>query len=86
MQAGGWANLEMLTRRYGKHSFQDNREKLAHKMDDFLGNGLEEASGNDGGTVIAQPGAIEQALQTLFQANPDLLIQVIQSVQSANKE
>ena len=55
-------------------------------MDDFLGNGLEEASGNDGGTVIAQPGAIEQALQTLFQANPDLLIQVIQSVQSANKE
>ena len=86
MQAGGWANLEMLTRRYGKHSFQDIREKLAHKMDDFLGNGLEEAIGNDGGTGIAQPGAIEQALQTLFQTNPDLLIQVIQSVQSANKE
>ena len=36
MQAGGWSNLEMLTRRYGKHSFASEREKLAGKMDDFL--------------------------------------------------
>ena len=33
MQAGGWSNLEMLTRRYGKHSFASEREKLAGKMD-----------------------------------------------------
>ena len=27
-QAGGWANLEMLTRRYGTHSFANDRESL----------------------------------------------------------
>lgn len=86
MQAGGWANLEMLTRRYGKHSFQDNREKLAQKMDSFLGSGLEETGGNDKSTSGAQANAIEQALQTLLQTNPELLIQVVRSVQSANKD
>lgn len=86
MQAGGWANLEMLTRRYGKHSFQDNREKLAQKMDDFLGGGLEETKGDIGDTSGAQAGAIAQALQTLLQTNPDLLMQVVRSVQPANKE
>ena len=86
MQAGGWANLEMLTRRYGKHSFQDNREKLAQKMDDFLGGGLEETKGDIGDTSGAQADAIAQALQTLLQTNPDLLMQVVRSVQPANKE
>ena len=86
MQAGGWANLEMLTRRYGKHSFQDNREKLDQKMDDFLGGGLEETKGDIGDTSGAQAGAIAQALQTLLQTNPDLLMQVVRSVQPANKE
>ena len=36
MQAGGWANLEMLTRRYGKHSFSSSHEKLTQQMDSFL--------------------------------------------------
>ena len=35
--AGGWANLEMLTRRYGNHSFANDRLNVAQKMDDFLG-------------------------------------------------
>ena len=48
MQAGGWSNLEMLTRRYGKHSFASEREKLAGKMDDFLdGKGICDSQKND---------------------------------------
>lgn len=34
--AGGRANLEMLTRRYGSHSYESVRERLNQKMDDFL--------------------------------------------------
>jgi len=32
MQAGGWSNLEMLTRHYGKDSFASEREKPADKL------------------------------------------------------
>lgn len=48
MQAGGWSNLEMLTRRYGKYSFASEREKLAGKMDEFLdGKGISEPQKNE---------------------------------------
>lgn len=78
MHAGGWANLEMLTRRYGKHSFASHREKLSEKMDMFLdGNKQVVASGED--TEVAQ-----KLLQDLLKSNPDLLIQLAKSVQSAN--
>lgn len=77
--AGGWANLEMLTRRYGSHSFESDREKLAQKMDNFL-------DGKDGNVdKTNQTSAAEQALKTLAKANPQLLMEIVKSIQSANK-
>lgn len=58
-QVGGWANLEMLTRRYGTHSFANDRERLNQKMDDFL----------EGKT----------------EKDPALLMEIVKSIQSANK-
>lgn len=77
--AGGWANLEMLTRRYGAHSFESDREKLAQKMDDFL----------DTSASVPAPATAtdaEQALKALAQSNPDLLMQIVKSIQSANTD
>lgn len=74
--AGGWANLEMLTRRYGSHSFENDREKLNQKMDDFLGGKAEQET---------KPLDTEQALKALVQANPALLMEIVKSIQSANK-
>ena len=68
MQAGGWSNLEMLTRRYGKHSFASEREKLAGKMDDFLdGKGICDSQKND----KDEAGSAEQVLQQLMKSNPE---------------
>lgn len=83
MQAGGWSNLEMLTRRYGKHSFASEREKLAGKMDDFLdGKGISEPQKNDKN----ETDSAEQVLQQLMKSNPELLIEFARSIQNANKE
>ena len=83
MQAGGWSNLEMLTRRYGKHSFASEREKLAGKMDDFLdGKGISEPQKND----KDEASSAEQVLQQLMKSNPELLIEFARSIQNANKE
>ena len=83
MQAGGWSNLEMLTRRYGKHSFASEREKLAGKMDDFLdGKGISEPQKNDKN----ETDSAEQVLQQLMRSNPELLIEFARSIQNANKE
>jgi integrase len=83
MQAGGWSNLEMLTRRYGKHSFASEREKLAGKMDDFLdGKGICDSQKND----KDEAGSAEQVLQQLMKSNPELLIEFARSIQNANKE
>ena len=83
MQAGGWSNLEMLTRRYGKHSFASECEKLAGKMDDFLdGKGISEPQKND----KDEANSAEQVLQQLMKSNPELLIEFARSIQNANKE
>ena len=83
MQAGGWSNLEMLTRRYGKHSFASEREKLAGKMDEFLdGKGISEPQKNE----KDEAGSAEQVLQQLMKSNPELLIEFARSVQNANKK
>ena len=83
MQAGGWSNLEMLTRRYGKHSFASEREKLAGKMDDFLdGKGICDSQKND----KDEASSAEQVLQQLMKSNPELLIEFARSIQNANKE
>ena len=69
----------MLTRRYGSHSFESDREKLAQKMDDFL----------DSSTSAPAPTTAtdaEQALKALAQSKPDLLMQIVKSIQSANTD
>lgn len=78
--AGGWANLEMLTRRYGSHSFESDRERLAQKMDDFL----TAKPGTAPQQAPPLPINAEEALKALAQTNPELLIKIAQSVQSAN--
>lgn len=74
--AGGWANLEMLTRRYGSHSFENDREKLNQKMDDFWGGKAEQET---------KPLDTEQALKALVQADPASLMEIVKSIPSANK-
>lgn len=76
MQAGGWTNLEMLTRRYGKHSFASDRERMAERMDMFLDGKLDETNMDTDKTQIM--------LENLLKSNPDLLIQLVRSIQSAN--
>ena len=74
---------EMLTRRYGKHSFASEREKLAGKMDDFLdGKGISEPQKNE----KDEADSAEQVLQQLMKSNPELLIEFARSFQNANKE
>lgn len=79
-QAGGWANLEMLTRRYGAHSFENDREKLAQKMDDFL-----DGADRHEEQKPAAPNS-KQVLEALAQANPELLMEIVKSIQSANTD
>lgn len=80
-QAGGWANLEMLTRRYGAHSFANDRERMAKTMDSFLTS--KNAPAQE--TASQQPGA-EQVLKFLLESNPQLLTEIVKSVQFANKD
>lgn len=75
--AGGWTNLDILTRCYGAHSFKNDRKTLAQKMDDFL-----DTSTN----VPAVESDTEQALRKLAQANPDLLMRIVRSIKSANTD
>ena len=83
MQAVGWSNLEILTRRYGKHSFAGEREKLAGKMDDFLDSkGICDSQKND----KDEANSAEQVLQQLMKSNPELLIEFARSIQNANKQ
>ena len=80
--AGGWANLEMLTRRYGNHSFANDRLNVAQKMDDFLGGNTPgiNTSASNAGQVSTE--AAEAALKAILQSNPELLIRVAQSIQN----
>lgn len=79
--AGGWANLEMLTRRYGNHSFANDRLNVAQKMDDFLGGSSMENTVSPANPHVS-PEAAEAALKAILQSNPELLIKVAQSIQN----
>ena len=79
--AGGWANLEMLTRRYGNHSFANDRLNVAQKMDDFLGGNSSESAALPANSQVS-PEAAEAALKAILQSNPELLIKVAQSIQN----
>ncbi|MBM6976749.1 tyrosine-type recombinase/integrase [Intestinimonas butyriciproducens] len=75
--AGGWANLEMLTRRYGNHSFATKRDSVANKMDAFLtGKSLESAQQESTEST-------EELLKSLMQSNPELLMKLVQSIQNS---
>lgn len=78
--AGGWANLEMLTRRYGSHSFESDRTRLNQKMDDFLSGKPEKKAKKE-----AAPDDTKKALEMLAQTDPALLMEIVKSIQSANK-
>ncbi len=79
--AGGWANLEMLTRRYGNHSFANDRLNVAQKMDDFLGGSSMENAASPANPHVSSEAA-EAALKAILQSNPELLIKVAQSIQN----
>lgn len=79
--AGGWANLEMLTRRYGSHSFESDRERLNQRMDNFLSS--READKKP--EPVDTPVDAAQALKVLTETSPELLMQILQSIQNANK-
>lgn len=68
----------MLTRRYGAHSFECDREKTAQKMNDFLDNKTS--------TLAATAIDEEQALKELAQSNPDLLKQIVKLIQSSDTD
>ena len=81
---GGWNTPDMVTKRYA-HILDEDRRSLAEEM---------EAKFYQGGgavTVAIPKPALEApqfdatALAALLSNNPDLLMQVLQSVQSANK-
>jgi integrase len=80
--AGGWNSLQMLTRRYANHSFEESQRELARKMDEtYYGRETTKEEPQD-----AQPSLEEaQDILRLLKDNPGLLRQVLDSVQSANK-
>lgn len=88
MHAGGWANLEMLTRRYGAHSFEGSREKLANQMDAFLEAPSQKAISEKADALpdkeAKQAVSAEQALKALSETDPNLLMEIIKSLQFAN--
>lgn len=77
--AGGWANLEMLTRRYGAHSFAGDRSNVAKKMDDFLAGKKTELIPP---TPAVSTETAEEALRVLAQTSPELLMKIVHSIQN----
>lgn len=78
--AGGWANLEMLTRRYGAHSFESDRDRLNQKMDTFLGGKAGQKAEEE-----TTPADTKKAIEMLAQTDPALLMEIVKSIQLANK-
>ena len=71
----------MLTRRYGNHSFANDRLNVAQKMDDFLGRSSMENTASPANPHVS-PEAAEAALKAILQSNPELLIKVARSIQN----
>ncbi len=79
MHAGGWSSLDMLTRRYGKHSFSSNRENVADKMNLFLEE-KEPLSLPDNQELV------QKLLEEIANSNPDMLMRVANSVHFSKNE
>lgn len=75
---GGWNTPDMITKRYA-HIIDEDRRKLAEEMDaNFYGNKKEDEPQTDTSPEL-------DAMLEAFKSNPELLKQVLQTVQFANK-
>ncbi|MDO4568713.1 MAG: tyrosine-type recombinase/integrase [Clostridia bacterium] len=79
---GGWNTPDMVTKRYA-HILDEDRKSLAAEMEAkfYQGSGSIEAAP----APKAAPAIDAASLASLLASNPDLLTQVLQSVQFANK-
>ena len=76
---GGWNMSDMVTKHYA-HILDENRRMIADKMEtEFYGKNREKNEPQE-----SQPTQVETLLK-LVQDNPDLLQELLQSVQLANK-
>lgn len=83
---GGWSTPDMVTKRYA-HILDEDRRTLAAEMEKQF---YQTAGNLDAPKPVEQPAPAApvidaSALATLLTSNPELLAQVLQSIQSANR-
>ncbi len=83
---GGWSTPDMVTKRYA-HILDEDRRTLAAEMEKQF---YQTAGNLDAPKPVEQPAPATpvidaSALATLLTSNPELLAQVLQSIQSANR-
>jgi cobalamin-dependent methionine synthase I len=81
---GGWNTPDMVTKRYA-HILDEDRRNLAAEMEAkfYQGNGTVSSVPTP---IIETPASLDvNAIAALLGSNPHLLMQVVQSIQSANK-
>ena len=83
---GGWSTPDMVTKRYA-HILDEDRRTLAAEMEKQF---YQTAGNLDAPKSVEQPAPAApvidaSALATLLTSNPELLAQVLQSIQSANR-
>ena len=83
---GGWSTPDMVTKRYA-HILDEDRRTLAAEMEKQF---YQTAGNLDAPKPVEQPTPAApvidaSALATLLTSNPELLAQVLQSIQSANR-
>ena len=81
---GGWNTPDMVTKRYA-HILDEDRRNLAAEMEAkfYQGNGTVHSVP---APIIETPASLDvNAIAALLGSNPNLLMQVVQSIQSANK-
>ncbi len=81
---GGWNTPDMVTKRYA-HILDEDRRNLATEMEAAFYQGGGSIKPTSVPEVQAPPSLDANTIASILSANPDLLIQVLQSVQSANR-
>lgn len=79
---GGWGSLQMLTRTYANHSFEKKQRELAQKMDQSFYGRTPEPKKEE---PHEQTSPEVKQLMELVRDNPELLTQIMKSIQDANK-
>ena len=81
---GGWNTPDMVTKRYA-HILDEDRINLADEMEkEFYKGGGKAVAPKDIPDAQPAPALDAKTIASLLTSNPDLLIQVFQSVQFAN--